>query len=319
MDLPAILRVAGLPVTLLDQGRFALTTRRYFALWDAIEAISGDPAIGLRIGTEASPDQLNIASLSALHSANFGDALRKLSRYKRLICPEDIRLEPGHGEVTVTYRWLLADGAAPNPLIDSMFASAVSLAQRGSGKAIRPLRVDLTRRSANRSMLARHFGCQIRFDAPVDALVFDTASLGIPFLTHDEDVLAAMLPGLDASIEALSKKQSFTDEIDTVLARAMRGQRPSVETLARELGMSRRTLQRRLTLDGTSYQQQLDRVRRRIARQLLDSTDLALGEIAYFLGFEEVNSFSRAFHQWERVTPNQWRKREPERRPAHSQ
>ncbi len=307
VDDAAAVRAAGLAGVQPEQGRLYVTTRQFFALWDAIGAVSGDPSIGLRIGAESSREQLDIASLSALHSANFGDALRKLARYKRLICPEDIRVDVRRGEAAVTFLWLMADGFAPDLLTDAMFASAVALARRGSGKPIKPRRIELTRRTVNRSMLTRHFGCEVRFDAPVDVLVFDADSLDTPFVTHNEDLLATLLPALDASLGTFGRDQSFADEVDAVLARSLHGQRPSVDALARSLGMSARTLQRRLAQDGTNYQQQLDRVRQRVARRLLGSTDLAPGEIAFFLGFEEVNSFSRAFHQWEGVTPNRWR------------
>jgi AraC-like DNA-binding protein len=323
LDPRRVLRSAGLHGIAAPQERFQLTTRQYFALWDAIAELSGDPAIGLRIGAESSSAELDIASLSALHSENFGEALRKLARYKRLICPEEIRVELHGSEAAVSFRWLLAEGAAPSLLTDAMFASTLALGRRGAGNAdaIRPLRIELTRRTGKRagdsnnnatqrSLLAQHFGCEIRFDAPADLLVLRVASLAVPFVTHNEDLLAVLLPELDGELAALAKTQSFAKVVDAALARSMQGQRPSVQTLAREMGMSPRTLQRRLTQDGTSYQQQLDGVRRRVARQLLRGTDLALGEIAYFLGFEEINSFWRAFNQWEGTTPSQWRERE---------
>ena len=73
--------------------------------------------------------------------------------------------------------------------------------------------------------------------------------------------------------------------------------------------MSARTLQRRLGELGTSYQDLLDDVRRRAARRLLANTDLGTGEVAFLLGFEEANSFTRAFQGWERTTPAKWRLR----------
>jgi AraC-like DNA-binding protein len=309
VDVPRTLRAAGLRPVLPENARLQLSTRDFFAVWEAIAQVSGDPAIGLRIGAETSREQLDIASLSALHSANLREALKKLARYKRLTCPEDISIDVRNGEAAVTFRWLLADGFTPDLLIDAMFASTVALAQRGSGRAIKPRRLELTRRAADPSRLARHFGCEIVFDAPADVLVFDAGSLDIPFITHNEDLLEVVLPSLDAGIAALAQ-QSFAAQVDAVLSRGMQGQRPSVEALARELAISPRTLQRRLAHDGTSYQERLDRVRQRVARRLLSSTNLGVGEIAWFLGFEEVNSFSRAFHQWEGMTPHRWRHRE---------
>jgi len=307
VDVPRILRTAGLPEAMPAGGKLPLTTRRYFSLWDAVASVSADPGIGLRIGGATLTEQLDIASLSALHSADLGEALRKLSRYKRLICPEDVRIDVQGAEAAVEFRWLLAEGAAPALLIDAIFASTVALARRGSGQPVKPRRIELTRRKAGQRLLAHHFGCELRFDAPVDVLVFDAASLGVPFTTHNEDLLAALLPELDAGLAVSEQEQSLADEVDAALARSIQGRRPSVQALARELGMSARTLQRRLTQDGTSYQQRLDATRQRLARRMLRSTDLALGEIAYFLGFEEINSFWRAFNQWEGKTPNQWR------------
>ena len=71
--------------------------------------------------------------------------------------------------------------------------------------------------------------------------------------------------------------------------------------------MTPRTLQRRLEAVGTTYQELLDDVRRQSARRLLSNTDLDAGEVAFLLGFEELNSFTRAFHTWEGTTPTRWR------------
>ncbi len=68
-------------------------------------------------------------------------------------------------------------------------------------------------------------------------------------------------------------------------------------------------MQRRLGELGTTYQEVLDGVRRQSARRLLADTDLGTGEVAFLLGFEEVNSFMRAFHAWEGITPARWRAR----------
>src|SRR5207245_1934660 len=82
-----------------------------------------------------------------------------------------------------------------------------------------------------------------------------------------------------------------------------------VSKVAKSLGMSVRTLQRRLGELGTTYQDVLDNVRHRSARRLLRRTDLSMEEVAFLLGFEEVNSLMRAFQIWEGTTPSRWRER----------
>jgi hypothetical protein len=71
----------------------------------------------------------------------------------------------------------------------------VSLARRGTGKPLSPRRIELTRRRAGEAILTRHFGCKVRFNAPIDLLVLEESALAVPFVTHNEDLLAVMLPG----------------------------------------------------------------------------------------------------------------------------
>ena len=93
----------------------------------------------------------------------------------------------------------------------------------------------------------------------------------------------------------------------------MHGDKPTIERVARELRTSTRTLQRRLRDAGTTYQALLDEVRRRSARRLRANTKLDAREVAFLLGFEELNSFTRAFHVWEGTTPTRWREAEAAR------
>ena len=85
------------------------------------------------------------------------------------------------------------------------------------------------------------------------------------------------------------------------------GQRPGIQDLARELHLSTRTLQRRLTEQGITFQHLLDEARRELARHYLLHSSRELNETAYLLGYEDANSFFRAFHQWEGTSPGQWR------------
>ena len=273
--------------------------------------VSGDPAFGLRFGEHSSANHAEIILLVAMHSADFGDAMNKIARYKRLLCPEEITLDVGPDEAIAHYRWTAAEYHAPATLTDAMFASALGLIRRGSGdETIRPRRIEFTRRAPSgtaRSLHSDYFGCPVLFAAARDLLVWDSESLRVPFITHNEDLIDLLLPGLEAALRDQAQTRSLTEQVALTLGRSMRGQRPSVETIAQQLHISARTLQRRLADEGTTYQQQLDAVRQQTARHLLTSTDLEAGEIAFFLGFEELNSFARAFNQWEGMSPTRWR------------
>jgi AraC-like DNA-binding protein len=306
VDVARVLQHARLSRSQLA-ARAHLTTREFFAFWRVVEQVSGRRDLGLRLGSEASPHQLDVASLAALHAPNLGEALKKLARYKRLVCPEEIEMAIVDGEARIRFHWILADEQIPLLIVDGAFATVMAIAHRGTGRRIVPRRVELTRRRADEQTLTRHFGCDIHFDAALDLLVLEERALAEPFLTHNEDLLAVMLPGLEAAVAEHGPTRTIGDDVRMILGRRMHGERPTVEKIADEMRMSPRTLQRRLEAVGTTYQELLDEVRRQSARRLLSNTDLDAGEVAFLLGFEELNSFTRAFHTWEGTTPTRWR------------
>src|SRR6201999_3029242 len=91
------------------------------------------------------------------------------------------------------------------------------------------------------------------------------------------------------------------------IQRKLAGQRPTIHDIARELHISSRTLQRRLQDAGYSFQQVLEDARHQLARHYLNSSLLELSETAYLLGYEDANSFGRAFRTWEGISPAHWR------------
>ena len=233
--------------------------------------------------------------------------MAKIARYKRLVCPGRWLLERQGGEASLEFRWLLLDDAPPDFLTDGAFAYVARLYQRGTGRPMALRRVELVRRRAQEDMLARHFRCAIRFNAPRDRMVFDAAALADGFQTHNPELLDLMLPGLEAALHERGLVPGWIDLARDAIGHRMQGARPTLQEVARELGVGPRSLQRRLVEAGTSYQQLLDAVRREVACRLLATTDLDPGEIAFCLGFEELNSLSRAFQGWEGCTPTQWR------------
>ena len=283
----------------------AISTDKFFSFWEAIGQLS--PAeVGLRFGHEIPVHEYPVYTLAALHSPNVRTALEKTARYKRLCGLTEVSIQHEQGEVIVETKWIHSTRATPMRLVDLVLGSQLVLLRRGVGHALTPKRVDLMRPRADESVLQRFFGCPIRFSAPRDALVLDERFLDTPFITRNDDLLAAILPGLEAQLAPLLN-HSFVESVRAAVVRRMRGEKPSVEKIARELSMSPRTLQRRLMEHGVSYQTVLDQARHKTALSLLRAQNVEIAEIAFLLGFEEINSFSRAFRTWEGTTPHRWR------------
>ena len=97
----AVLRHAGLPAGLFQQEKVQVTTEEFFALYHGIADASGDPAFGLKLGTESRVERYDPIAIAALYARSFRDAVGRLARYKQLTCPEKVHLlERGGGEAS---------------------------------------------------------------------------------------------------------------------------------------------------------------------------------------------------------------------------
>ncbi len=314
-----VARRAGLPPGLLREQKILLTTEQLFAFWEAVGEVSGDPAIGLKLGSETRVERLDVVSLAALSAASFRDALARAARYKQLTCPEDIQVTTRGGECAVRFRWLRARGLECGVLTDCCFAWIATLAHRGTGGAVRPIRVELTGNPRDKRRYQEHFACAVRFKAPSSAIYFRAADLDRSFETHNADLLGMLTPQLDAELATRQADDDPRAQVRAVLRRSLAGRRPDLRDVARELASSPRTLQRRLGDLGVSFHQVLEESRRDLASHYLLHSSLELTEIAYLLGYEDANSFVRAFGRWEGMPPGRWRETQhrqgPRRKP----
>ena len=305
----SVLRQAGLPMGLLNQNqeKVLLTTEEFFALYRGIAAVSSDPTIGLKLGTEDRMERYDPIAIAAVSTRSLRDAIGRIGRYKQLTCPEKISLVERGNESAVHFTWLLADEKEPAMLIDVCFAWILSIARRGSGRPIHPKRVEFQRPEAHRTVYEKHFQCPVKFKAARNVLIFDKADMDSAFLTYNADLLGVVAPQLEAELKQQLAEKSFREQVKGILKRLLAGERPAIEHVARELRVSKRTLQRRLTEDGITFQELMEEARRELARHYLLHSSLELNETAYLLGYEDANSFFRAFHEWEGTTPGQWR------------
>lgn len=303
----AVFRHAGLPAGILNQDEVLLTTEEFFALYRGIAEVTSDPTIGLKLGTEDRMERYDPIAIAAVSTRSLRDAIGRVGRYKQLTCPEKIDLLERGNEAAVHFTWLLADEEEPAMLVDVCFAWILSIARRGTGRPIHPRRVEFQRPEAHRAVYETHFQCPIKFKAARNILVFNKTDLDATFLTYNAELLAAVAPQLEAELKQQLAEKDFREQVKGTLKRLLAGERPAIEHVARELRLSKRTLQRRLTEDGISFQHLMEEARRELARHYLLHSSLELNETAYLLGYEDANSFFRAFHEWEGTSPGQWR------------
>lgn len=303
----AILRRAGLPQSLIDQPSALLKTEELFALWRAVGEVSTNPAIGLQLGTETKTERFHPVGLAALSSENLGAAVDQMARYKQLTCPEEILEEKDGDEWSIQFRWLLADEIEPPVLNECCFAWVLSIARHGTGTRLSPLRVEFVQPRAHARTIERHFGCPVVCGAVRNTIVFRASDAGRPFVTRNAELLGMLAPQFEEELKRESAGENFVERVRLAIQQKLTGRRPNIADIADALHISSRTLQRRLQDAGANFQHVLEEARHRLARHYLNNSVLELNEAAYLLGYEDSNSFVRAFRTWEGVPPARWR------------
>jgi len=307
IPVPAVLRRAGLPRDLFDQTRVLVSTEELFALWRAVESVSSDPLIGLKIGVETKTERFHPMAIAALSTQNLVTAAEHMARYKKLTAPEEILTQLDEEEFTIGFRWLLAVDAEPQVLTDYCFAWMLSIARHGTGTQLSPLRVEYVQQRVNLQQIERHLGCKVIGGASRNAIIFRASDATTPFITRNAELLDLLAPQFEEQLRQYKSEDSFMELVRRTIQDKLTGHRPSIDVISQTLHMSPRTLQRRLKESGSSFQRVLDEARHQMARYYLSNSALELNEAAYLLGFEDPNSFGRAFRTWEGVPPSDWR------------
>ncbi|WP_303385059.1 AraC family transcriptional regulator [Paracoccus sp. (in: a-proteobacteria)] len=221
--------------------------------------------------------------------------------------PEELSVMESGDECRITLRWFYTHEVEPDAAAEVTFAAILELGRRGTGRHIRPLQVEMVRQGPVSETHRSYFDAPVRAGCPQNALVLNRDDLNLPFAGHNPELLAVLEPALAASLGEIEAQSSLLEQVKILIKRRLASGKPEVADVAHELGMSERTLQRRITEQGSSYRELLEDARQELGRHLLSDGQNGIGEIAFLLGFQDTSSFYRAFRSWEGVTPAQWR------------
>ncbi|MEM8633647.1 MAG: AraC family transcriptional regulator ligand-binding domain-containing protein [Pseudomonadota bacterium] len=157
------------------------------------------------------------------------------------------------------------------------------------------------------SVYASHFNCPVHFESGRDALLVSEECLAAPNKLGDQTIAKFFDRHLEQELADLADDNSLEKRVRLTVAQLLSEGVPTLSHIASKLAMSPRTLQRRLSDKGQSYQGLVDLARQELAQQLLRDTDYSLAEIAFLTGFAEQSGFTRAFKRWAGQTPRSYR------------
>jgi len=299
------------PVLIQDPER-RLPYSRFVALYEHAARLSRDEAFGLHLAERVSPGMFDVLGYAVMNSASLADGLDRLIRYYRIWADGSVHaLEVEGTIVRLTYAVLDLRPEACRQEVEASLAIPVCIGRALTGIDWVPRAVEF--QHAPPRDVAEHrrlFGsAPVRFRRPANALVFDRAVLGLPVLRADETLCAVLDRHAAELLGKLPKGDGVADRVRQLLRRSLPGGEPNLKSTAAGLGLSARTLQRKLRQQGFSHQELLEEMRRDLSQQYLSQPELALCEVAYLLGFSDSSAFHRAFRRWTGMTPGEFRRR----------
>lgn len=303
----SVLRRAQLPGDLFARDSVRLDSATYFKLWEAIAAeagTEGGPA-PLRFAQKMSADWFDPELFVALCSDNMNGALGRLAKYKRLSGPMSLKVEHTVRRTTVALEFLDRVLTPPGVLMAFKLVFFVQLARLATRSPVHPLRVGWPAPNLSPSDArdyAAWFGVPVEEHA-VPTVVFAAEDTQRPFLTANHGMWRFFEPALRQRLSDLEKHATTVERVRSALLEALPAGELSVRAVCKKLGVSGRTLQRRLKEEGSSFQQTLDTLRNSLAHHYLLNSSMSGAEISFLLGFEDPNSFVRAFQSWTGSTP----------------
>ena len=298
-----VLRHAQLPLDLLLRKTPTVTAAEYFRFWDGLAHVSkNEPALALRLAKNISANPIDAAIITFLSSSNLNMALKRIAHYKPIVAPVRMNIEQNDRQTILTFAGLPPNGSLPSLFVAFELVFWVELARMATREQVNPEAVHVSLDLPELDAYEAFLGTRIRRDE-VNRVTFSAVDAQKPFLTANHAMWAILEPAFDKRMEELAQDASFRDRVRACLLEMLASGHYSITYVASKLAISNRTLQRRLRQEGTTFQKVLDELREELARHYLSATDYTSAEISFLLGYEEPNSFFRAFRAWTGQTP----------------
>ncbi|MFT5686118.1 MAG: AraC-like DNA-binding protein [Myxococcota bacterium] len=302
IDPQDVVRRAGLSLDLLTRESSRLSVSEYFGMLDAVEHLAQDPMLPLRLGQSASPEAFSPPIFAALCSSTLAVAVQRIATHKRLIAPMHVIHSETDQGLVVSWEWDDPTIQSPRLLMAMELVFMTQLARIATREPIKPLKVTCPIPLEPTEAFLDFFGVA-PVVAPEVSLTFQLADAQRPFLTASEVLWRSFEPELQRRVSKLDAQAPMSVRTRSMLLECLPSGEATLHGTARRLGVSSRTLQRRLADEGVTFREVVRGTRERLARHYLVNTPLAYGEVAFLIGFDEPSSFFRAFREWTGKTP----------------
>jgi AraC-like DNA-binding protein len=313
-DPARIARTVALDPALFTRLDGSIPCSDFARLLDEAARATGDDCFGLHFGERYQPKQIGALAYVVLNSPSIRSGFENAVRYLRVhneAAVTSLDVEPARAYLRFALRGVPVEIARQQ----SEYALVVTLntIRLMAGSRWAPLEVQFAHPAPREpAEHLRVFGCPVSFGSRTNALVVEPQFLDRQVPAADEGLYPILRKYLDRILKEMPHDDRALADVRRAIGESMREGEPKLAAVARRIGSSPRTLQRRLGELGVDFKSLVDDTRRRFSLKYLEDRANTPTEIAYLLGYSEVSAFNRAFKRWTGSSPVKYRR--PKRR-----
>lgn len=295
LNVAPLLRRAGISRAMLRNPEQPIPAQAAFSLLEDSAQASGCLAFGLRMVEHRRLGDIGLLSVLFAHQPTLGDALSLLEKYRTRLNPVLFyQQHHGDGTILLSAKFFVHVPAPARQAGDIAIAVLHQAFQSIFLSSWRPIRVGFSYArppDADQAIYGRLFSCPVEFDSMTEGILISASDLEAPNLHSDPAMALHAQTLLEAMVDP--KERTMAEEVTATALLLMPARRASITASADALGISTRTLQRRLEAEGTHFSEVLDRIRRTEAIRYLVDPNAKMSDVAERLGFSTPTSFSR--------------------------
>lgn len=304
-----LLRKSGLTLSQIDDPNTRVSVRNQINFLKLAAKELNDDLLGFHLAQSFDLREMGFLYYVASSSEMLTLALQRAARYSSII-NEGVSIKyVDSKDVTMAFHYVGVSRHKDRQQIEFFITALVLLCRKLTGLQMVPSNLSLThRRSDKCSELCEFFGTDVNFGAPVDEVTFAPSTREIPVISADPYLNKLLIANFDAALSRRpTNRRSFQSSVENALVPLLPHGKVRMSEIARMLGMSQRSLARRLSSEGLNFSELLDNLRADLADRYLAEESLSITQIAWLLGYQEVSALTHAFRRWTGTTPREAR------------
>lgn len=317
IDVAPLLAQSGLTAAIIADSGTRIGVDNQIKFVGLVAEALGDRSLGFHLAYEHDPRAIGLLYYVAGSADTLGDALRRAERYVG-IQNEGVKMTVGKAStVRLGFHYVGVARHTDTQQMEFIIASIIRICRQLTGRALSPTRVRLMHRiGKDKAELERLLDSVIEDGKGADAIEFPAASWDLPIVSADPHLHRLCVQSCEEALAGRAKAASpLKISVENTVAELLPHGQARHDLIAAKLGLSPRTLARRLAAEGSSFAQILEEVRAALAKRYLADPTLTVSEIAWLLGYAEIGTFTRAFQRWTGMPPSAAR-RERDAAPA---